>query len=142
MVAFCEARDLFLCNTAFKHKWSQRATWRKPASTETAKQQHQIDFIVCRRSNKGILTDSRAYLGTTYESDHSLVAVHLSIDRFRGRGHEDKKRKQEQETVRGRCRVRRELLIEKEEIRFKFEAQVASQLGKIDREATRGSRWK
>ena len=141
LVTFCEARDLFLCNTAFRHRWSHRATWRKPTSTDTAPKQYQIDYILCRRSNKGLLTDSRAYPGTTYESDHSLVVVRLSVDRFRGRGHEDKKKKKQQEAVRGRGCVRRELLVEKDEIRLKFEAQVASNLGKIDREASPGRRW-
>jgi len=140
LVAFCEARDLFLCNTAFRHKWSQRATWRKPTGETKKIERFQIDYIICRRSIRGILTDSRAYPGTLYESDHSLVSARLSLGKFRGRGQEDKKRRQ-QGAVQARRHVRRELLVGQLDVKQAFEAQVAEKLQRLDQTASPRRRW-
>ena len=136
LVAFCEARDLFLCNTAFKHKWSQRATWKSPTGSR-----HQIDFIVCRRNTRSLLTDSRAYPGTLYKSDHSITVVRLSISKYIGRGQLNKQSKDQGAVVAKYRLLRRELLVGDRKKREEFKTKVADKLSSIKREGSPDRKW-
>ena len=83
MVEFCEMNDLFICNTAFKQrsslKWTHRATDRNGKDYF-----RQIDFILCRRRIKGLLSQCRTHGGTVLDSDHRLLVARVNLRFFYG----------------------------------------------------------
>jgi len=88
LIQFCEIHKLFLCNTAFQHSARHKTTWtghRRDQSTgDIVKIYNQIDYILCRHSQKGLLTDSRTYGGCTTSSDHRLLVARLHLPRLFG----------------------------------------------------------
>ena len=84
LLSFVIDHDLFICNTAFKHS-SRHLTTRTgyikdynnsdPNVHKTVPFYSMIDYVICRSRFKGTLVDSRAFGGTTTNSDHKLVAA-------------------------------------------------------------------
>ena len=80
LLSFVINNDLFVCNTAFKHKSRHITTRtgyiRDPSDHSKTKPIYsQIDYVLCRRRFKGTLVDSRAFGGTHTDSDHKLVCA-------------------------------------------------------------------
>ena len=84
LLSFVINYDLFICNTAFKHKSRHLTTrvgyikdWNDPDpnSNKTIPFYSMIDYVICRRRFKSTLVDSRAFHGTKTYSDHKLVAA-------------------------------------------------------------------
>ena len=84
LLSFVIDHDLFICNTAFRHK-SRHLTTRTgyikdhkdpdPNSNKTMPFYSMIDYVICRCRFKSTLVDSRAFGGTRTDSDHKLVSA-------------------------------------------------------------------
>jgi len=79
LVDFCERHNLFLCNTGF----AQSATHYGTTGTTTGTYLRQIDYVICPRKLKGMLTNCRTHAKTVI-SDHRLLAARLNLSRFYG----------------------------------------------------------
>ena len=80
LLSFIIDNDLFLCNTAFQHKSRHLNTRigyiRDPNNADnTIPYYRMIDYIICRCRFKKTLVNSRAYGGTSTDSDHKLVGA-------------------------------------------------------------------
>ena len=79
---FCEAHHLFAANTAFQHPARHVTTWtgfRRCDTVSSTPIYNQIDFILCRRSQRHLLQNARSYAGTLTSSDHHLVVAKLQL---------------------------------------------------------------
>eukprot|EP00117_Sycon_ciliatum_P005686 scpid88396/ scgid9528/ Craniofacial development protein 2; p97 bucentaur protein len=87
LVAFCEAKNLFLANTAFCHPARHKTTWigkRRDARTgKTVPAYSQRDYVVCRKSQAQLFTNARSYGGMTVKSDHKIVIARLALQHSR-----------------------------------------------------------
>ena len=84
LAEFMKNTRMFLCNTAFKHRDHHIATWHgshlttRPDGTQYHKGIHnQIDYMAILQRHKGMITNSRSYQGSKYESDHSMVVTDI-----------------------------------------------------------------
>lgn len=88
LIDFCSSSDLFLCNTAFNHNARHITTWtghRKDTSTNTVVPVYnQIDYVICKLSQKRLLVDSRSYGGCELFTDHKLVVARFDFQRLYG----------------------------------------------------------
>ena len=88
LIDFCHASDLFICNTAFQHNARHVTTWtghrRDGASGATVPVYNQIDYVLCKSTQRRLLLDSRSYGGWTLSSDHRLVVARLDLQRLYG----------------------------------------------------------
>ena len=86
LAGFLEAHGLFACNTAFQHATRHKTTWqghyRDATNGNIVPIYNTIDFVICRQSHKSLLTDSRAFAGTLFDSDHRLLIVQLDLSRL------------------------------------------------------------
>ena len=80
LLDFVIFNDLFVTNTAFKHKSRHLTTregrvkdWSDPNSNKSKPFYSMIDYVICRSRFKSTLVNSRAYGGTRVDSDHKLV---------------------------------------------------------------------
>eukprot|EP00117_Sycon_ciliatum_P033551 scpid60442/ scgid25796/ Craniofacial development protein 2; p97 bucentaur protein len=87
LIDFC-IHDMFLANTAFEHAAHHKTTWtgwrRDQQSGHTVPVFNQIDYILCRQSQKCILTDSRSYGGAETGCDHRILVARLLLSRVYG----------------------------------------------------------
>ena len=134
LVEFCELEDLFLCNTAFRHRDSFRATWKSPNS----RFKWQVDYIICRRSQKGCMKNSRSFPATLYDSDHLLISTRISPGLFYGRGDQNRKKLSLQN--RTPC-LKREALIQNEDLRHQYEEKTNELLKNINKNETAKEIW-
>ena len=88
LVQFCEINRLFLSNTAFCHSARHRTTWTGQrldrASGKIVNIYNQIDYILCRQSQKRLFTNARSYNGTEVTSDHRIVVARTLLPRVFG----------------------------------------------------------
>ena len=68
--------NLFVANTAFKHKKSHVQTWRSPDD----RVHNQIDYVLVRQRWKSSVMDARAFWGNLWKSDHAVLKARI---RFR-----------------------------------------------------------
>ena len=76
LIDFCVERNLFIVNTAFQHRQTHITTWtgqRRDSNGNIVNIFNQLDYIMCRRSQRRAFTDARSYAGTLTHSDHRLV---------------------------------------------------------------------
>ena len=87
LVNFCLANDLFIANSAFKHKACHITTWESkrnnPNNNKITNIYSQIDYVLCQSSMKNILIDSRSYSGTLTSSDHKLVVCKMKVEPYK-----------------------------------------------------------
>ncbi len=82
LVEFSEKKDLFVCNTAFEQ--STRAKMTHFAHDKNRRVYfRQIDYFLCKRYMKGMLTDCRTY-GKSINSDHRLLVARMDMPRYYG----------------------------------------------------------
>ena len=134
MVDFCEMEDLIMCNTCFQHKVSAKSTWSSLDKSDV----HQIDYILCSRSVRGLLFDSKSCPATIFRSDHFLIVAKVSVARFRGRGQEDNKKKKSPQDNRP---LKRELLIESELKKEEFANKFTEKIKDLSRDGTVKEVW-
>ncbi|XP_065182159.1 craniofacial development protein 2-like [Sycon ciliatum] len=88
LVNFCETSHLYLANTTFKHPARNITTWtgwrRDKAADQKVPVYNQIDYIICRESQKRLLKNCRSYGGMEPYSDHRIVIANLEIPRVYG----------------------------------------------------------
>ena len=83
---FASSNYLFACNTAFQHRAEHITTWtgwrHNPSGGPPLPIYNQIDYILCRHSERFVVTDARSYPGTSLESDHRLVLANLNLTKL------------------------------------------------------------
>jgi len=88
LVDFCECNNLYLANTTFQHSARHITTWtgwRRDSSTgKVVPVYNQIDYLVCRVSQKRLLKNCRSYAGIETTTDHRLVVADLDFNRIYG----------------------------------------------------------
>ena len=82
LVSFCERHQLFICNTAFEQSRRARTTHRG-TNKNGEFYYRQIDYIMCPKKVKGMLTNCRSY-AKTIDSDHRLLVARLELPRYYG----------------------------------------------------------
>ena len=82
LIDFCERHKLFICNTAFEQP--KRAMMTHYATNKNGDIYYrQIDYIICRRELKGMLSNCRTY-GKSVNSDHRLLVARVELPRYYG----------------------------------------------------------
>ena len=81
LLNFCIERNLFISNSAFKHKSCHQTTWQGQIKKDNKIIQvyNQIDFILIPKHMKKNLTDARSFGGTLTNSDHRLVKANINF---------------------------------------------------------------
>ncbi|GFR91258.1 craniofacial development protein 2 [Elysia marginata] len=81
LLNFCLEHDLFIANSAFKHKSCHQTTWQGQIKKDNKiiKVYNQIDFILISKHMKKSLTDARSFAGTLTNSVHRLVRANLDF---------------------------------------------------------------
>ena len=87
LIQFAEEHGLFLTNTKFQHKPSQRSTWRNSYRPTTTKNgeirknpvRNQIDYILIDKRHLRFVTEARSVNNIQCDSDHNLVVMHMTI---------------------------------------------------------------
>ena len=86
LIQFCELNNLFISNTAFRHRakhiTTHTRTYKDPNSQEMLHSYSQIDFILIPRQLKHLLTNSRSYAGTQTFSDHKMVVTRMTSELY------------------------------------------------------------
>ena len=76
LLHFCADHRLFLVNTNFQHKRTQRVTWRPPTAGQSWT---QLDHIAISYRWRASIQDCRSFWSTPLDSDHALVRARLKI---------------------------------------------------------------
>ena len=74
LVDFAMGMDLVACNTLFKKTERHRVTYK------SGKAETQIDYILCRKDNKGDVRDCKVILGESVASQHRPVVCKVKIN--------------------------------------------------------------
>lgn len=83
LINFCMSERLSIVNTLFQQRQSHITTWegqRKDQNGNIVSIYNQIDYILCKNSQKGRYTNCRSYSGTLLFSDHRLLISTINID--------------------------------------------------------------
>ena len=151
LITLSEENNLFLCNTAFRHKAAHRETWMCPPREETrvsrkgkerniyVSRRHQIDFIICRHSLAKTLTDCRAYWGYKFSSDHAIVVAKISAISFKSLRASWCCNKSKD--VQAKQCVDRVLLASRPELQAELQSRLAGQLNKTSINKSLQERW-
>ena len=86
LLNFMVEKDLFACNTSFKHPSRHITSWHGTTTSrddpdETVKYYKQIDYILCKSNYKVNVTDARSYGGALLDSDHKPVVARVQLHR-------------------------------------------------------------
>jgi len=81
---FMIEKDLYACNTSFKHPSRHITTWHGTTTArgdpdETVKYYKQIDYILCKSNYKVNISDARSYGGALLQSDHKPVVARIQL---------------------------------------------------------------
>ena len=84
LIELCEEKKLFVSNSAFDHPSRHQTTWlgqiRDRTTGKIINIFNQIDYILCQKRNKHLLTNARSYAGTLLTSDHKLVKASFKLE--------------------------------------------------------------
>ena len=87
LIELCEEKKLFLSNSAFDHPSRHQTTWigqiRDRTTGKIINIFNQIDYILCQKRNKHLLTNARSYAGTLLTSDHKLVRASFKVEKHK-----------------------------------------------------------
>ena len=80
-------KKLFVSNIAFDHPSRHQTTWigqiRDITTGKIINIFNQIDYILCQKRNKHLLTNARSYAGTLLTSDHKLVKASFKVEKHK-----------------------------------------------------------
>ena len=84
LLDFMIQRDLYACNTCFKHRARHITSWTSTTNakgdpSKTVKFYRQIDYILCKSNYKVNLSDARSYGGAKLSSDHKPVVARFLL---------------------------------------------------------------
>ena len=81
LIDHCEANNLFITNSAFKHSARHMTTWqqKRKINGEDITIFNMIDYILITNTKRQILVDSRSYAGMLKSSDHRLVVSRMEV---------------------------------------------------------------
>ena len=80
LLEFMVKVDLTACNTLFDHPSRHKLTWTGEHRTKKNTPIYaQLDYVLCRRRSKVLITDSRSYGGAELRSDHKPVVTRLKM---------------------------------------------------------------
>ena len=86
LLDLCQRNNLILTNTIFKHKLSHIITWQSPENPKATTRygtlrrnpiRTQIDYIIVRKADLKLVTNSRSYSGINTRTDHRLVLTNI-----------------------------------------------------------------
>ena len=87
LIELCEEKKLFVSNSAFDHPSRHQTTWigqiRDRTTGKIINIFNQIDYILCQKRNKHLLTNARSYAGTLLTSDHKLVKASFKLEKHK-----------------------------------------------------------
>ena len=89
LIELCEEKKLLVSNSAFDHPSRHQTTWIGQIRDRTTGKIinyiifNQIDYILCQRRNKHLLTNARSYAGTLLTSDHKLVKASFNLEKHK-----------------------------------------------------------
>ena len=87
LIDFCNVNQLFVCNSAFKHRACHITTWENHKEDKNKNKMtsiyNQIDYIICQQKQKHILNDARSYKGTSVSSYHRLLVSRINIEFYK-----------------------------------------------------------
>jgi exonuclease III len=128
LIEFCEAHNLFMANTAFRHSARHITTWesRRTVNGEEIKIFNQIDYVICNQNIKRNLINARSYNGTTTDSDHRLVVATMDMRPFMLFPRKKPKRTDEKTEVKQ--------LVNDEQARLSYQEHLDRRLAEIDSE--------
>ncbi|KAK2718173.1 hypothetical protein QYM36_005477, partial [Artemia franciscana] len=69
LISFYRENDLYITNTAFKHRHRQKVTWRSPDGVT----ENMIDYVLISKRWKFSIMDTVSLPGADFDSDHSLL---------------------------------------------------------------------
>ena len=80
-------KKIFASNSAFDHPSRHQTTWigqiRGRTTGKIINIFYQIDYILCQKRNKHLLTNARSYAGTLLTSDHKLVKASFKVEKHK-----------------------------------------------------------
>lgn len=89
LAQFAASNNLFLTNTAFRHPSRHISTWhgtlRNHIDGSLKDYHNQIDYILCRSTDKQILLNARSFRGSIASSDHSVVVTTIDLSKYHAR---------------------------------------------------------
>ena len=89
LAQFAASNNLFLTNTAFRHPARHISTWHGTFFNRQLQRNqdyhNQIDYILCRSTDKQILLNARSYRGSIARTDHSIVVTTVDLSKYHAR---------------------------------------------------------
>ena len=121
LLALCAEHGLWITNTFYSHRLSQRQTWYKGNDVGVSS---RIDFILTRAKDRRNTTDARAIPNISLDTDHRPVIMTLKQKVWWNKG--DKHRPEERINLR---------VLNEKETKQKFEEELGKTLTGIDLDA-------
>ena len=78
-----EEKKLFVSNSAFDHPSRHQTPWIGQIREKSLNFFNQIDYILCQKRNKHLLTNARSCAGTLFTSDHKLVKASFKVEKHK-----------------------------------------------------------
>ena len=75
LIEFCQENALVIANTLFQQHKRRPYTWTSPG----ARQQNQIDYILCSQRWRSSIQLAKARLGADCGSDHELLIAKFTL---------------------------------------------------------------
>ena len=80
-------KKIIVSNSAFDHPSRHQTTWigqiRGRTTGNINNIVNQIDYILCHKRNKQLLTNARSYAGTILTSGHKLVKASFKVEKHK-----------------------------------------------------------
>ena len=87
LIELFEEKKIFVLNSAFDHPSIHQTPWigqiRDRTTGKIFNIFNQIDYILCQKRNKHLLTNARSYAGTPLTSDHKLVKASFKVEKHK-----------------------------------------------------------
>ena len=119
LLALCTEQGLWIANTFYEHRHSQRQTWYRWNDLNVSS---QIDFIPTRIEERSRITDARCIPNADLDTDHRHVI--LVSEMQTGRTPRTKKKARNRQ-----INLRK---LQKEEVRQEVETEVTKRLEEVD----------
>ena len=75
LIDFCRENELYITNTAFKHRHRRKVTWRSPDGVT----ENMIDYVLISKRWKSSVMDTVSLPGGDFDSDHTLLMSKIKL---------------------------------------------------------------